>query len=150
MKKLLATALLSGLTFVVALSAQAQSTAPDFPTAGQGNSEAGARRNSRATAEELTREQRRASMSPEDAKMDQQMQLLEARAGFSTGNTSFSRTGPDRQMDSKGGGFRVKKYKAKPGSGEQKRGMTHMASGIDPKGKPLVHKHKQKNKFLLF
>jgi hypothetical protein len=150
MKKLLATVLLGGLGLFAAPAARAQSEAPDFPTAGKevGTSETGARRNSRASSEELARNQRRANMSPEDVKRDQQLEILEARTGMGTGNTSFSRNGPERQFES-AGGFKVRKFKAKAGSGLQKRGMTHMAGGADPKGQRLIDK-KRRNKFLIF
>ena len=147
MKILFAVALLSGLGF----TASAQ-TGPAFPTAGQGSSEANARRNTGNNAGDLARNQRRAAMSPDEIKRDQQLELLEAR----TGNTSFgSRNGsPERQFDSNrsGGGFMVRKFKAqagKPGYAQQKRGSTHPIGGSNPAGKPLVHKHKH-NKFLFF
>ena len=38
----------------------------------------------------------------------------------------------------------------KPGYAQQKRGMSHSIGGSNPAGKPLVHKHKSKKKFLLF
>jgi|GEM_PF-915728 len=152
MKKLLAAALLSGLSFI-AVSAQAQSAAPDFPTATQtpGSSEAGARRNTRANAEELARQQRQAAMTPEERQRDQQLQVLEARTGMATGNTSYGR-GPERQFDSgsRGGGFKVKKFKPRKGMGEQKRGSSmSVARGADPKGERLVDK-KHRKKFLFF
>ena len=150
MKIVLAAALLSALSFG---TAHAQ-TGPAFPMPmpGQGSSDAGARRNTGNNAEELARNQRRAAMSPDEIKRDQQLELLEAR----TGNTSFgSRNGsPERQFDSNrsGGGFMVRKFKAqagKPGYAQQKRGSTHPIGGSNPAGRPLVHKHKR-NKFLFF
>ncbi len=132
---------------LTAAAAQAQSAAPDFPTAGK--PAVTAARASRATAQEAARQQRRAAMSPEEARRDEQMALLEAR----TGNTSFSRGGPERQLDktTAGGGFTVRKFKSRPGqmAGDQ-RGQGHYRGGIDPPGKPLVHIHKSKKKFLLF
>ena len=154
MKITLATALLSALSFGAVSTAHAQ-TGPALPTPGQGSSEANARRNTGNNAEELARNQRRAAMSPDEIKRDQQLELLEAR----TGNTSFGgRNGaPERQFDSNrpGGGFMVRKFKAKPGKpgyAQQKRGMSHPIGGSNPAGKPLVHKHKSKNgkRFLLF
>lgn len=149
MKILLAATLLS----VLSLSAAHAQTGPAFPMPGQPNSEAGARRNSSNNAEELARNQRRAAMSPEEIKRDQQLELLEAR----TGNTSFGgRNGaPERQFDSgrSGNGFMVRKFKAqagKPGYAQQKRGVGRSIGGSNPAGKPLVHKHKGKKKFLLF
>ena len=151
MKILLAAALLSGLSVLATPAAHAQ-TGPAFPAPGQG-SEANARRNTGNNAEELARNQRRAAMSPDEIKRDQQLELLEAR----TGNTSFGgRNGaPERQFDTNrsGGGFMVRKFKAqagKPGYAEQKRGMSHPMGGSNPAGKPLVHKHKGSKKFLLF
>ena len=147
MKIFLAATLLSGLSFA-ASSAHAQ-TGPAFPTPGQNTSEAGARRNTGVNAEELARNQRRAAMTPDQIKQDPQMELLQAR----TGNTSFGRNGaPDRQFDSNrsGSGFMVRKYRAKKGFADLKRGSTHAVGSSNPKGKPLVHKSKMKKKFLAF
>ena len=149
MKILLATALLSALSFG---TARAQ-TGPAFPMPGKGSSEAGARSNNSNNAEGLARNQRRASMSPDEIKRDQQLELLEAR----TGNTSFGghNGAPERQFDSNrsGNGFMVRKFKAtpgKPGYAQQKRGMGHPMGGSNPAGKPLVHKHKNNKRFFLF
>ena len=149
MKIVLAAALLSALSFG---TAHAQ-TGPAFPTPGQGSSDADARRNTGNNAGELARNQRRAAMSPDEIKRDQQVDLLEAR----TGNTSFGgRNGtPERQFDSNrsGKGFMVRKFKAqpgKPGYAQQRRGMSHPMGGSNPAGKPLVHKHKNNKKFLFF
>jgi len=152
MRVFLAASLLSALSLGAASTAQAQ-TGPAFPMPGQGSSESGARRNTSNNAEELARNQRRAAMSPDEIKRDQQLELLEAR----TGNTSFGgRNGaPERQFDSNrsGSGFMVRKFKAKPGKpgyAQQKRGMSHPMGGSNPAGKPLVHKHKSNKRFLLF
>ena len=152
MRTVLAAALLSALSFGAASAAHAQ-TGPAFPMPGQGSSEAGARRNTSNNAEGLARNQRRAAMSPDEIKRDQQVELLEAR----TGNTSFGgRNGtPERQFDSNrsGSGFMVRKFKAqpgKPGYAQQRRGMSHPMGGSNPAGKPLVHKHKSNKKFLFF
>ncbi|HEX8328750.1 MAG TPA: hypothetical protein VF629_14510 [Hymenobacter sp.] len=151
MKILFAAALYSGLSFAAVSVAHAQ-TGPVFPSSGRGTSEEGARRNTGNNAQELARNQRRASMTPEEIKQDQQMALLEAR----TGNTSFGRNGgPERQFDSNrsGNGFMVRKFKSqpgKPGYMSQKRGMSHPVGASNPKGKPLVHKRKSKKQFLLF
>ena len=149
MKMLLVAALLGGLSLTSVSAAHAQ-TGPAFPMPGKGTSEEGARRTSAVNAQELARNQRRAAMTPDELKRDQQMELLEAR----TGNTSFGGNGgPERQFDSgrSGNGFMVKKFKSKSGTMEQKRGQSHPIGGANPAGKPLVHKHKnQKNKFLFF
>ncbi|MBD2723374.1 hypothetical protein [Hymenobacter armeniacus] len=150
MKFLCAAVLLSGLSFGLASAAHAQ-TGPAFPTPGQGSSEANARSTSGNNAMELARNQRRAAMTPEEVKRDQQLELLEAR----TGNTSFGgRNGsPERQFDTNrnGNGFMVRKFKSKSGTMEQKRGQSHPIGGANPAGKPLVHKHKNaKKRFLLF
>jgi hypothetical protein len=87
-------------------------------------------------------------MSPENAARDQQMQLLEAR----TGNTSLGaeKGGPFRQLDKAGGSFTVRKFRALPGQ-EQERGVSRrVVMGGRTKGKPLVHDHGRKKKFLLF
>ena len=76
----------------------------------------------------------------EEAAREQQLRILEARAG----NTSFGdgNGGAFRQLDKTSGGFTVRKFKAMPGQ-ENKRGQGHQAPGIDPKGEPLKHKHKR-------
>ena len=141
MKNLFTTALLAGSFLLLeAPAAQAQSAAPSFPAQGSTNA-------TPATSPDPARTRRQQQMSPEDAARDQQLQILEAR----TGNTSFgaSSGGPMRQYDKSNGAFTVRKYKAMRGQ-ENKRGVGHQAPGIDPKGKPLVHEHKRKKKFLLF
>ncbi len=148
MKFLLAAALLGGLSFGTASVVHAQ-TGPAFPLPNQGSSEAGARRNT-GSAQELARNQRRAAITPDEVKRDQQLELLEAR----TGNTSFGRNGaPERQFDSGrgGNGFIVRKFKSqpgKPGYSDKKRGMSHPVGSSNPAGKPLVHKHGHKRFFL--
>ncbi|WP_426058211.1 hypothetical protein [Hymenobacter sp. B1770] len=149
MRTLFAATLLCGLGLIASSNASAQVAGPAFPTPGQGASEAGARRNNGNNAEELARNQRRAAMTPDQIKQDQQLELLQARSG----NTSFGRNGaPDRHFDTNrsGGGFIVRKYKAKKGFSELKRGMSHSVGGSNPKGKPLVHKSKMRKKFLFF
>jgi hypothetical protein len=151
MKTLLAAVLLTGFSLAATSAAHAQ-TGPAFPMPGKGTSEANARRTTGNNAEELARNQRRAAMTPDEVKRDQQLELLEAR----TGNTSFGRTGPDRQFDTNrsNGGFMVRKFKTqpgKPGYAEQKRGMSHPVGASNPAGKPLVHKHNNgKKRFLFF
>ena len=149
MNKLFAISLLGILSLGTAAGAQAQ-TGPAFPERGQNGNPEAARTNA-TNAQELARNQRRAAMSPDEIKKDQQLALLEAR----TGNTSFGTRGPDRQFDSNrsGGGFMVRKFKAqagKPGYAENKRGQSHFIGGSNPEGKPLVHKHKGKHRFLFF
>lgn len=121
--------------------ARAQSAAPDFPApASQGRPAPSAPDNART--------RRQQQMSPEDAARDQQMQLLEAR----TGNTSFGaeKGGPYRQLDKAGGSFTLRKFKALPGQ-DQKRGESRrVLMGARTKGKPLVHDHGRKKKFLFF
>ena len=151
MNKLLAAALLGVLSFGTVAVAQAQ-TGPAFPEPGRATNPEASRRAAGSTNEqELARNQRRAAMSPDEIKKDQQLALLEAR----TGNTSFGTKGPDRQFDSNrsGGGFMVRKFRAqagKPGYAEGKRGQGRFIGGSNPEGKPLVHKHKSKHKFLFF
>jgi len=149
MKILLAAALFSGLSFETAAGAHAQ-TGPAFPMPGQTSNEASARRNTGVNADDLARNQRRAAMTPDEVKRDQQLELLEAR----TGNTSFGgRNSPERQFDSNrnGNGFTVRKFRTQPGKPGyvQKRGTSHPIGGSNPAGKPLVHKHNHK-KFLFF
>lgn len=149
MKGLFIAALLSGLNFGAASISHAQ-TGPAFPMPGKATSEEGSRVTTANNAQELARNQRRAAMTPDEVKRDQQMELLEAR----TGNTSFGNRGPERQFDSNrsGNGFIVRKFKTQPGKPGyvSKRGMGHMAGSSNPTGKPLVHKHKSKHKFLFF
>jgi len=149
MKNWLAAALLGGLSFLAAPAVRAQTGGPAFPAPGQATSEAAARRSAGTNAEDLARNQRRAAMTPDEIKRDQQLELLEVR----TGNTSFGgRNGaPERQFDSNrsGNGFVVRKFRARPGFGEQKRGLSHPIGGSNPAGKPLVHRHGHK-KFLFF
>ena len=85
--------------------------------------------------------------TPEDAAREQQLRILEARAG----NTSFGdgNGGAFKQYDKSSGGFTVRRFRAMPGQ-ENKRGEGHQASGSNPKGQPLVHSRKQKKKFLFF
>ena len=149
MNKLFAATLLGVLSVGTAVVAQAQ-TGPAFPERGQ-NRNLEATRSNATNAQELARNQRRAAMSPDEIKKDQQLALLEAR----TGNTSFGTRGPDRQFDSNrsGGGFMVRKFKAqagKPGYAEGKRGQGRFIGGSNPEGKPSVHKHKSKHRFLFF
>ncbi|SMB95805.1 hypothetical protein SAMN00120144_0473 [Hymenobacter roseosalivarius DSM 11622] len=146
MKKFLAGAVLalSGL-FIAPAHAQVSPPTPD--------QEAGAKPRKQKSKDEpadVARMQRRMNMNPDEAKRDQQLEILEARSGGSTANTSFGRgSGPARQYDKGTGGFTVKKFKDKRiGTAKQKRGLSHAAPGIDPKGKPL--KHKKRKGFLFF
>ena len=134
MKKLFAAGLLASTAILLSTSAaKAQSSAP---TGG-----------ATANAADPARMRRQQQMSPEDAARDQQLQILEAR----TGNTSFGAgsNGPARQYDKSSGAFTVRKFKVMRGQ-KQKHGMSRQAPGIDPKGKPLVHDHGRKKKFLFF
>lgn len=143
MKNLFAAGLLIGSLFLLGpLAAHAQSAAPSFPTTGNTTNAA-----SPAAPLDAARARRQQQMSPEEAARDQQLQILEAR----TGNTSFGTgtKGPARQYDKSNGAFTVRRYKGMPGQ-EQKRGVGRPSYGINPKGQPLVHGHKQKKKFLLF
>ena len=144
MKKLIAATLLATLG-LFAQTAHAQ--APVRPDSKQ--AQKASRRASKASGAEIARMQQRMSMNPNEVKRDQQMEVLEARAGGATANTSFGRaTGPARQLEKGSGGFRVLRFKGKPGAAVQKRGMSRTAAGIDPKGKPLSHK--KKKGFLVF
>ena len=150
MNKMIAAALLAVLSIGTAAVVQAQ-TGPTFPEPSQNRNTEATRRGNSTNEQELARNQRRAAMSPDQIKKDKQLALLEAR----TGNTSFGTRGPDRQFDSNrsGGGFIVRKFKAqagKPGYAENKRGQSHFIGSSNPEGKPLVHKHKSKHKFLFF
>lgn len=53
-------------------------------------------------------------------------------------------------MDKAGGSFTVRKFRAMPGQ-EQERGVSRrVVMGGRTKGKPLVHDHGRKKKFLFF
>jgi hypothetical protein len=150
MTRHLAAALITFTTFFVAAQAQAQAGAPDFPTTAPGAAPAAPAKPNQSPAAKA-RDERRQRMTPEEARRDQQLEILEARAGGGSSNTTFGRTASQsRQYDNSGGGFKVKKFKDKrPGSNSQKRGQTHYVGGIDPKGERLVDK-KRRKKFLLF
>ncbi|GAA4508306.1 hypothetical protein GCM10023172_40190 [Hymenobacter ginsengisoli] len=129
-------------SLLAAPAAQAQTTAPNFPMLGSSKQPAA------PSAPDNARTRRQQQMSPEDAARDQQLQLLEAR----TGNTSLGaeRGGPYRQMDKAGSSFTLRKFRALPGQ-EQERGVSRrVIMGGRTKGKPLVHEHGRKKKFLLF
>ena len=147
MKKFLATALLA-LSSVVFAPAYAQD-APQPDQSAQPGADKPRRQKAKDESADVARTQRRMGMNPDEAKRDQQLEILEARSG-GTANTSFGRgTGPARQFDKGAGGFTVKKFKDKRiGTNRQKRGQSRPAPGIDPKGKPL--KHKKRNGFLFF
>jgi hypothetical protein len=151
MKKLIATSLLASATLLSKpASAQAprSAIAPDEPGRQTNEQTKGKRK---ASASDVANMQRRMNMNPEEAKRDQQVELLEARAGGGSANTSFGRaSGPARQYEKGSGGFTVRKFK--PGkhtrNAMMKKGQSRAAPGIDPKGKPLTHK--KKKKFLFF
>lgn len=147
MKQLLAVLVLifAGF-FSFTASAQAPTLPSDGPTARQEK----APRKRKASSVDIANMQRRMNMNSEDAKRDQQLELLQARAGGSA-NTSFGRAaGPARQYEKGNGGFTVRKFKASKHARNamMKRGQSRPAMGIDPKGKPL--NHKKKKHFLFF
>lgn len=153
MNRYCAIALVSLTAAVTAGRAQAQSGAPDFPAPGVAAPAAAPATpaNPRLGPAARARDERRQRMSPDEARRDQQLEILEARAGGGTANTSFSRGASQaRQYEGRGGGFMVRKFKDKrPGTQKQKRGQTHYAGGIDPKGERLINK-KRKKHFLFF
>ncbi|TYZ13416.1 hypothetical protein FY528_03125 [Hymenobacter lutimineralis] len=127
--------------------AHAQADAPQGPAGPVFEAPAAqqkAPRKRKASANDIARMQRRMAMNPDQAKRDQQIEVLEARAG---GSTSMGR-GTSRQYESGNGGFVVRRFRDKTGSATQKRGQTRPAPGINPKGKPL--KHKKAKRFLFF
>lgn len=142
------------LTLAVAFAtsrAQAQSGAPDYPAPAPTPPAAAKPTNPNLSPAAKAREERRQRMDPDEARRDQQLEILEARAGGGTSNTSLSRGASQaRQYEGRGGGFTVKKFKDKrPGTKKQQRGQTHYAGGIDPKGERLIDK-KRKKHFLFF
>ncbi|MCR5888510.1 hypothetical protein LRS06_12180 [Hymenobacter sp. J193] len=146
--KILVAALAVGLGIMGAVSeADAQAAGPQGPAGPAFEQPAApqkAPRKRKASATDIARMQRRMAMNPDEAKRDQQIEVLEARAG---GSTSMGR-GTSRQYESGNGGFTVRRFRDKTGSATQKRGQTRPAPGINPKGKPL--KHKKTKRFLFF
>jgi hypothetical protein len=82
--------------------------------------------------------------TPEEAVQEQQLRILESRAG----NTSLGdgNGGAFRQLDKNSGGFTVRRYKSLRGQ-ENKRGEGHQAPGINPKGEPLAQRKKKHSFF---
>jgi len=142
-KNLVTIALLAGSAlFAATPAARAQTTAPNFPAPGS------PARPAPTPSRSADRARRQQQMSPEDAARDQQLQVLEAR----TGNTSLGaeRGGPYRQLDKNGGSFTVRRFRALRGQ-EQERGVSRrVVMGARTTGKPLMHDHGRKKKFLLF
>lgn len=153
MKKLLSALVVTAAGLLLAPVAHAQNTATARATSPaqteRANAE-GLRKSRKTSATDITRMQRRMSMNPDEVKRDQQMEVLEARSGMGTANTSFGRSaGPARQFEKGAGGFAVRKFKDnRIGTARQKRGQTRPAGFVDPKGKPLSHK--KKKHFLFF
>ncbi|UYZ57794.1 hypothetical protein [Hymenobacter latericus] len=146
MKKYIAAAALLAAGMLATPAAQAQTSATPFTGNGP-RREAPKKR--KASTQDIARMQQRMSMNADDVKRDQQMEVLEARSGV--GNSSLTRgSSSARQYDRSSGAFTVRKFKDKRvGVRPQKRGQTRPAPGIDPKGKPLKHKHPKKG-FLFF
>jgi hypothetical protein len=148
MKKLIATTLLASAG-LLSKPAFAQAPRPAAaPDQVQQANEQGLRKSKRkASSADIANMQRRMNMNPEDAKRDQQVEVLEARAGGGSANTSFGRaSGPARQYEKGAGGFTVRKFKAgkHTRNAMMKKGQSRPAPGIDPKGKPLTHKKKKR------
>lgn len=126
--------------------AQAQTTAPDFPT----QPRAGTPRPAPKLPVDAARTRRQQQMSPEEAARDQQLQIMEAR----TGNTTFGmeRSGPARAQDNTSGRFTVRKYRELRGQEQQKGTTRRVLMGARTTGEPLKHKHgsTRKHKFLFF
>ena len=149
MKKLIGLTLLAAAALLTE-PAHAQAPRPTSEEQARQTTEPSPRKSKRkATSTDIANMQRRMNMNPEEAKRDQQMEILEARAG--TANTSFGRaSGPARQYEKGSGGFTVRKFKASKHARNamMKKGQSRRAPGIDPKGKPL--NHKKKKRFLFF
>ena len=151
MNRLSVVGLLAVAATLVAPRAQAQSAAPDFPSPTPTAAAPAAATAPRLSPTAKAREERRQRMSPDEARRDQQMEVLEARAGGSTGNTTFGRlASQSRQYEGKSGGFKVRKFKDKRPGKTFKRGQTRAAPGIDPKGKPLNHNNRGRKHFGIF
>lgn len=142
-KYLFATLLMAGMLGAAGAQAQTAPAGPKGPLF-DGPGAPTTPRRQKATAKDIARMQRRMSMNPDQAKRDQQIEVLEARGG---GNTSFG-TGAKRQYERGSGGFVVRRFRDKSGAAMMKRGATRPAPGVDPAGKPLVHKHRKR--FLFF
>lgn len=97
-------------------------------------------RKEKRAAAALAQPQQAKDKTPEEVAQEQQLRILESRAG----NTSLGdgNGGAFRQLDKNSGGFTVRRYKSLRGQ-ENKRGEGHQAPGIDPKGEPLTHKRKK-------
>ena len=152
MKKLFAATFLAAVLILPRAQAQTTAPRPDYAAQDEPNAGKSSRKlKKKGPDADISGMQRRMNMNPEEAKRDQQMEILEARSG-GTANTSFGRAaGPARQFEKGNGGFTVRKFKDKRhGTARQKRGQTRPAPGIDPKGKPLTHKYKKKHHFLIF
>ncbi|KUG08225.1 hypothetical protein [Solirubrum puertoriconensis] len=145
MKKYIAAAALLAAGMLATATAQAQTATP-FTGSGPRRETPKKRK---ASNQDIARMQQRMSMNAGDVKRDQQMEVLEARSGV--GNSSLTRgSSSARQYDRSSGAFTVRKFKDKRvGVRPQKRGQSRPAPGIDPKGKPLKHKHNKKG-FLFF
>ncbi|RTQ49562.1 hypothetical protein EJV47_12110 [Hymenobacter gummosus] len=137
--------LFGGLLTTTATQAQ---TATPFTGGDKPKREAATKKRKQPSAEELARMQQRMSMNPDEVKRDQQIEVLEARAGIS--NSSLTRgSSSARTYDRASGGFVVREFRDKRNANMQKRGQTRPAPGIDPPGKPLKHKKPHKG-FLFF
>ena len=151
MKKLFVVTLFAGAGLLASTSVYAQE-APRTEYAGQvrQGADTNPKKKRKASATDIARMQQRMSMNPNEAKHDQQMEILEARSGAATANTSFGRAaGPSRQYEKGSGGFTVRKFKDKRlGTAKQKRGQSRAGGYVTPKGKPL--KHKKTKHFLFF
>jgi hypothetical protein len=100
----------------------------------------------KASNEDVGRMQQRMNMNAREAKRDEQMEVLEARAG---GSSYASGSAVGRHYEKGSGAFTVRKFRGdKRNAAMQKRGQTRPAPGIDPKGKPLNHKKKYRKNFL--
>ena len=85
-----------------------------------------------------------------DLHKKRQLEIVEAR--INGGNTLGAKANAkDNQYENvSSSGFTVKKFKPRKTAAKQERGQSRAAPGIDPPGKPLVHKQPKKHKFLFF
>lgn len=151
MNRILAAATLALATASFSFRAVAQA-APDFPAAAPAAPASSTPSNPRLSPAARAREERRQRMSPDEARRDQQLEVLEARAGGGTSNTTFGRqASQSRQYESSAGGFKLKKFKDKRTKTKIfKRGQTRAGGSVDPKGKPLNHNNKGRKHFGIF
>ena len=86
-------------------------------------------------------------MNGVDLHKKRQMEILQARLG----NNALGAEKEKQYEDASARGFTVRKFKGSASQRErERRGYTPPTPGIDPPGKPLVHKERHGKHFLFF